>query len=190
MTAVTTYYLEMTDPQELRPKQSDNPNLVIQQVAIPLPEFNRFFYTAVGGEWYWLDRRNWSYRQWAEWVDRPELQTWVAYLSGTPVGYFELEMQADYSVELAYFGLLPQFVGQGLGGHLLTRAIEQGWAMGARRVWVHTCTLDHASALANYQARGFRLYNEKTHHETLPERPPELWPGAGPRLSNLQNQSL
>lgn len=177
---VTTYYLEMTDPQELRPKRVDNPNLEIKQVEIPLPELNRFFYAAVGGQWYWLDRLAWSYQQWAAWVDRPELQTWVAYLSGTPVGYFELEMQAEGSVELAYFGLLPQFVGQGLGGHLLTAAIERAWAMGARRVWVHTCTLDHPSALDNYQARGFRLYDEKQHLEVLPETPPELWPGAGP----------
>jgi GNAT superfamily N-acetyltransferase len=68
---------------------------------------------------------------------------------------------------LSYFGLLPPFLGQGIGGALLTAAIERAWAMDARRVWVHTCTLDHPAALRNYQARGFRLYDEKqTIHPT------------------------
>ncbi len=61
-------------------------------------------------------------------------------------------------MEIVYFGLLPQFVGQGLGGHLLTEAVERAWQMDARRVWVHTCNLDHPAALKNYQARGFKLY--------------------------------
>jgi GNAT superfamily N-acetyltransferase len=69
-------------------------------------------------------------------------------------GYYELEAQPGKDVEIAYFGFLPSFVGAGLGGHLPRCAIERGSAMGARRVWVHTCTLDHPQALANYHARG------------------------------------
>lgn len=85
---------------------------------------------------------------------------------------------AGENVEIAYFGLLPQFIGKGFGGHLLTRAVEQAWAMGARRVWVHTCTLDGPAALANYQARGFRIYKEVVSEETLPDQTPGPWPGA------------
>jgi GNAT superfamily N-acetyltransferase len=139
---------------------------------------NRFFYTAVGGDWYWLERLTWSYERWRAYLDRPELETWYATVSGTPAGYFELEAQPEANVELAYFGLLPQFVGRGLGGELLSRAIERAWQMNARRVWVHTCNMDHPGALANYQARGFRIFKEVVEEEELPDKSPGPWPGA------------
>jgi len=166
---VTTYYLEMTDPADLRPKRVEDARFEIKRAEIPLPTLNRFFYTTVGGDWYWTNRLNWSDRQWRAWADRPELRTWVAYFCGTPVGYFELEAQKKGNVEIAYFGLLPQFVGQGFGGPLLTAAIEQAWAMEAQRVWVHTCSLDHPHALANYQARGMRLYQQEATKRRVPE---------------------
>ena len=78
---------------------------------------------------------------------------------GTPAGYFELNTQ-DKDVELAYFGLLPPFVGKGLGGGLLSTAIENAWGTETNRVWVHTSSLDHPNALKNYQARGFQIYRE------------------------------
>ena len=175
---VTTYYLEMTDPHELRPKRLAHEDLEIKQAQVPSPELNRFLYTAVGGDWYWIERLNWTYQQWCDWLDRPALQTWVAYVSGTPAGYFELEAQAEGNVEIAYFGLLPHCVGKGLGGHLLTVALERAWRMDAARVWVHTCTLDHPSALANYCARGLRIYREETQAQEIPDSSPGPWPGA------------
>jgi GNAT superfamily N-acetyltransferase len=177
-TDVTTYYLKMTDPSALRPKRVVHRGLEIKQAHVPSPEFNRFLYTAVGGDWYWIDRLPWTYQQWHDWVARPELQTWVAYVSGTPAGYFELEAQADRNVEIAFFGLLPQLTGQGLGGHLLTVAIETAWQMGASRVWLHTCSLDHPAALANYCTRGFRVFREETTTHDVPDAPLGPWPGA------------
>jgi len=182
---VTTYYLEMTDPHDLRPKRIECNGLEIRKAEIPSPEFNRFLYTAVGGDWYWIDRLNWTYQQWLEWVDRPELQTWVAYVSGTPAGYFQLEAQPQGNVEIAYLGLLPQFIGKGLGGHLLTVATEKAWQMGPSRVWVHTCTLDHPGALANYRARGFRVFREETQAKDIPDDPPGPWPGAHGEKSQM-----
>lgn len=159
--------------------------MVIQQAEIGCPELNRFLYTAVGGAWYWTDRLAWTYQQWLDYLNRPEVQTWVGYVQGTPAGYFELEKQPEENVEIAYFGLLPQFIGKGLGGHLLTRAVEQAWAMRAKRVWVHTCTLDAPAALANYQARGFRIYKEVVSEETLPDQTPDPWPGAAIQPNNV-----
>jgi GNAT superfamily N-acetyltransferase len=177
-TTVTTSYLEVLDPGECRPSERAQPELEIKQARIPCPELNRFLYTAVGGHWYWIDRLSWTYERWLAYLSRPELETWVAYVQGTPAGYFELERQEGGNVELAYFGLLPQFVGKGIGGAVLTAAIQRAWAMGAVRVWVHTCTLDHPSALANYQKRGFRLYDEEVSEVELPEQTPGPWPGA------------
>lgn len=165
--SVTTYYLEMTDPSHLVPKKIANKNFAIARVEIPLPELNRFFYTLVGRDWFWCDKLNWTEQQWRDWVDRPNLQTWVAYLSGTPAGYFELEKQPQKNVEIAYFGLVPHFIGKGLGGALLTRAVEQAWQMDAERVWVHTCTLDSDAALSNYLARGFQVYRQVTQLKSL-----------------------
>lgn len=166
---VTTYYLEMTNPRQLRPKPSSNPNFEIKQVEIPLPELNQFLYTTVGKTWFWTNRLNWTLQQWTAWADRPELKTWIGYLSGTPAGYFELEIQPANTIEVAYFGLLPRFIGQGLGGALLSAAVERAWALNAVRVWVHTCTLDHPRALANYQARGFRIFAQNNHSQELAE---------------------
>jgi ribosomal protein S18 acetylase RimI-like enzyme len=175
---VTTWYLEMRDLGQLRPTFCDHPHLRVMQAEVPSPEFSRFLYTSVGGNWYWLDRLNWSYERWLAYLQRPELQTWVAYVSGTPAGYVELEAQTRGDVEIAYFGLLPQFTGQRIGGHLLSVGVQQAWAMGAGRVWVHTCTLDGPYALANYQARGFEIYKEVVDVEDVPAQPIGPWAGA------------
>lgn len=178
---VTTTYLEMHSKDQLKPKHTTLP-VEVKHVEIPLPEFNRFLYATVGRDWYWYDRLGWSYAQWKEWVERPELQTWVLYVQGTPAGYFELEKQGELEkqndvVNITYFGLLPQFIGKGLGGYFLSVAVEKAWAFDAKRVTLNTCTLDHESALKNYQARGFKVYKQKTESRTLPDKKPELWLG-------------
>jgi ribosomal protein S18 acetylase RimI-like enzyme len=183
-TPVTIYYLEMHDPRDLHPRRSPRTDLALVRVLPPSPELNRFFYTAVGAQWSWTDRLPWTYQQWLNYLNRSELETWMLTVDGLPAGYFELEQQLlerdGIDVEIAYFGLLPQFVGQQIGAHLLTCAIERGWEMDASRVWVHTCTLDHPKALANYQARGMTLYKQETHVEEVAERPTGPWPGAFP----------
>jgi GNAT superfamily N-acetyltransferase len=177
-TNVTTYYLEMADPSMLRPSRASGQDLRVWRAEVPCPELNRFLYTAVGGDWYWIDRLSWTYDRWLSYVNRPELETWIGYVAGTPAGYYELELQTEGNVEIAYFGLLTQFVGRGIGGELLTRAVERAWSMQAMRVWVHTCSLDGPAALANYQTRGFTLYREEVSQVDLPEEAPGPWPGA------------
>ena len=157
-TQTITYYLEMTYPSELRPSRKNGVALDVRRVEIVCPAFNRFFYTQVGQNWAWIDRLPWSEEQWLAYLCQPGMETWVGYVAGTPAGYFELLRQDESHVELAYFGLLPQFIGQGVGGQLLTAAIQRAWEMQAARVWVHTCSKDHPNALANYTARGFRVY--------------------------------
>ena len=168
-----TYYLEMTDPSQLRPSRVAASDVEIKRTEIASPEFNRFFYMAVGGDWYWVDRLPWTYDQWLQYLNRPGHETWVLYVSGTPAGYCELQGEAD--VEIASFGLLPRFVGKGLGGHLLTEAIRRAWQKEAARVWLHTSSFDHPRALANYRARGFRIFKEETSYKELPDRPLGCW---------------
>ena len=158
---VTTYYLEMHHPNELRAKTTHVEGFEIIKCEVPLGVYNRFFYVTVGEPWQWFDKLSWSLDEWQAYAEKESIETWVGYLHGTPAGYFELKKEANGDVELAYFGLLSQFIGQGLGGLLLSKAIESAWGMGTSRVWVHTCTLDHSSALNNYQARGFKLYKSE-----------------------------
>ena len=153
-----TWHLQMLSPEELRPKALLLETQLVR-LEFPFPALNRFFYQEVGKLWQWTDRLNWSEEEWRNWVERENVQTWMLLLRGTPAGYFELDNQ-DGDVEVAYFGLLPQFLGKGLGGGFLTAAVEKAWEMGAARVWVHTCSFDHPNALKNYQARGFQIYRE------------------------------
>ncbi|MCU0565092.1 MAG: GNAT family N-acetyltransferase [Oculatellaceae cyanobacterium Prado106] len=178
LTSVTVWYLEMLRPEQLQPTQSTHPDFKIAQAIVPSPEFSRFLYTSVGGDWYWLDRLSWTRDRWLTYLDRPQVQTWVAYLSGTPIGYVELEAQPDRQVEIAYFGLQKGFTGQRFGGHLLSVGIEKAWAMDTQRVWVHTCSLDGPYALKNYQSRGFQLYDQTQHSVSLPSQPIDPWEGA------------
>jgi GNAT superfamily N-acetyltransferase len=174
---VTTTSLEMHNQSEFKPSTRNIPNLEIKRAEIPLPELNRFLYTAVGGDYFWIDRLPWTYSDWQTWLDRPELETWLAYLDGTVAGYFELERQDD-NVEISIFGLIPKLTGLGIGGVLLSHCIQRAWELQPARVWVHTCSLDGAQALANYQARGFKVFAQATKTENLPDQPPGAWLGA------------
>ncbi len=161
-TAVTVWDLEMTQ----RPPAADDhrPRLDAQLMiaARSAPELSQFFYRIVGARWYWTDRLSWTDEQWMAWVDRPEHHLVSAWSEGAPAGYFELEVQAPSSVELVYFGLVPEFIGHGLGGWLLSEAIEMAWGLvGTERVWLHTCSLDGPRAMANYKARGFTVAGER-----------------------------
>jgi GNAT superfamily N-acetyltransferase len=159
---ITVYHLEMLDPTALR-RKAGPPGFEVALVDPPDPETNRAFYQQVGAPWRWTDRLDWSADQWQRYVHRDALKTWLGRLHGAPVGYFELETQDAGNVEIAYFGLLSEFVGRGLGGALLSAALELAWdAPDTRRVWVHTCTDDHPHALENYRKRGFRLF--RTEH--------------------------
>ncbi len=100
----------------------------------------------------------WTDEDIREYLAQPEISVWLMTHDGERAGYFELRRCEDGSTEIAYFGLLPKFIGRGFGRYLLTRAVEQAWAGGANRVWLHTCTLDDPAALPNYLKRGFRPF--------------------------------
>lgn len=158
MPPVTTTYLEMLARTELRPKDCRDPRFRVAETIVRHWQFNRFMYALVGGDWAWTDKQYWSDEQWRRYVEDERLRTFAAYYDGTPAGYYELRRDPEGGIEIAYFGLCPDFVGRGLGGSLLTSALHEAWRMSPPRVWVHTCTLDHPAALRNYQARGMTVY--------------------------------
>jgi GNAT superfamily N-acetyltransferase len=162
---VTRTYLEMRDPAELRPARAEDPRVRIEPQPDCSPSLFRFLYAEVGRQYHWIDRLPWTDERIRAYLQSPEISLWLMTYEGARAGYFELRKCEDGSVEVAYFGLLPDFIGRGLGKYLLTCAVEQAWAAGANRVWLHTCTLDNEAALPNYLARGFQPF--KTEQYTV-----------------------
>jgi GNAT superfamily N-acetyltransferase len=159
--------LEMLSPNELNSYRSDDERIRIQQ-AIECPaSFFRYLYREVGRKYHWVDRLGWTDEEIRAYLGDPGVSLWVIYYDGSPAGYFELKKEANGSTELAYFGLLEEFIGRGLGKHLLSFAIERAWSEGANRVWVHTCSLDGPTALPNYLKRGFKPFDEEIYFVTL-----------------------
>ncbi|HZG04358.1 MAG TPA: GNAT family N-acetyltransferase [Streptomyces sp.] len=187
MVTVTTWFLEQTSPGDLSPAHTPDAGsgIRIARAEVPSPEFSRFLYTAVGADVSWTDRLGWSYARWREFLERPGVETWVAYDRGTPAGYVELDPQPRGTVEITYFGLIAAFRGRGIGGHLLSYGTARAWDLATRwpgreptaRVWLHTCSKDGPYALANYEKRGFRVFDTRVGQE--PAVPgPGPWPGA------------
>jgi GNAT superfamily N-acetyltransferase len=156
ITEVTRTYLEMKAPGDLRPTPTPTPTPPIERMEHCSPAVFRYLYTEVGRAFHWTDRLAWSEETIQRHLADPGISIWLMSEGETPAGYFELREHDDGSVEIAYFGLLPAFIGRGWGKYLLTRATQAAWELGPNRVWLHTCTLDHPSALPNYLKRGFR----------------------------------
>lgn len=147
------YYLEQHSRSQLKDKPKPD-ELIVRECTIKQWMYNRFLYQWVGHLWHWHDKLSWSDEQWQRYAEADELRTWVAYVGGSPAGYYELLRQDDGVVQIMYFGLGEAFLDRGYGGYLLSHALEQAWAWDAARVDVNTCSRDHPAALANYQARG------------------------------------
>lgn len=151
----TRTYLQMTSAAEVRPAPPPRePLVVVREPACPADRY-RALYLGVGAAYHWTDRAGWTDAEIGAHVTLPGVEVWLASAGGELAGFFELRDWPDGSTEIAYFGLLPAFVGRGLGGALLTEALTRAWARQPTRVWLHTSSLDHPAALANYRARGF-----------------------------------
>ena len=152
-------YLHLASPERLRRAHLPPGARIEHAHPCPIALF-RFLYTEVGRDYRWRDRLGWTDEQCAGHLADPNVSIWVLYQAGAPGGYFELNKQHDGSFEIAYLGLIRDFIGRGLGKALLSEAANCAWSLGASRVWLHTCTLDDAAALPNYIARGFEKFRE------------------------------
>ena len=160
--AVRTF-LQMTDAADLEAAGAPSADVAVERVEACPPALWRRLYTEVGREYHWVDRLAWTDDDITRYLADPALELWILQAAGETAGYFELRRHEDGAVEIAYFGLVPAFTGQGLGKYMLTKAVERSWARGANRVWLHTSSLDHTSALSNYLARGFSIWKQETY---------------------------
>lgn len=160
MRALRTY-LELRDRAAFRPARLHDASIRVERVENCPASFWRFLYTEVGRRYCWIDRLPWTDDQIRAYLSDPAVSLWLMTVAGAPAGYVELRRDAVGDVEIAYFGLLDEFTGRRLGGHLLTVAVERAWEAGALRIWLHTSSLDHPAALPNYLRRGFVPFNSE-----------------------------
>jgi GNAT superfamily N-acetyltransferase len=163
---VTRTYLEAVEHDAASPAFADASAKVERVLECPA-SFFRYLYSEVGRRYHWVDRLGWSDEEIRAYLGDANVSLWVMYSAGAPAGYFELLRYEDGSTEIAYFGLLQEFIGRGLGKRLLSEAMARAWAGGANRVWLHTCTLDDPAAMPNYLKRGFRPFKQETYFTTI-----------------------
>ena len=161
LTSVITY-LEMTE----RPT-SPTPPVPVMKIALfraekPSGAFYRYLYNAIGKDWLWYERRRMDDETLAMIIHDEQVEIYVLYAGGVPAGYSELDRRDGPGIELAYFGLMPEFIGRGLGRFFLRWTVDQAWIHEPARLWVHTCTQDHPNALPFYQRCGFIPYKQES----------------------------
>ncbi len=162
MIETTVTYLEMLEKPRAAGPAPPSDGISVVHAVCPTVSFYRFLYGTVGAPWHWVDRFKLGDDQLAAIVQDPRVGTFVLYVRGVPAGYIELDWRRAPDVEIAYFGIVPEFIGRGLGPYLLRFGIDTAWERGARRIWLHTCTLDHPRALDTYLRAGFRIYDTRT----------------------------
>ncbi len=159
---VTVTYLEMTEPHGLPPVPTPNLKLALMRAVEPTVHFYRYLYDVVGRQWKWIDRKRISDDALRAIIHDDKVEIYVVYVDGVPAGYAEIDFREfPKVVDLAYFGLVADFIGRGLGPWLLTWTIAAMWRGGPARITVNTCTLDHPSALPLYQRMGFSPYDRR-----------------------------
>lgn len=158
---VTTTYLEMHSPPQcvVAPPRE---GLTVLQARNPSVAYYRFLYNAVGEDWHWGRCKRLADTELAALIQQPQREIFVLYVEGVPAGFVELDRGSPGEIEIVQFGLMPTFIGQGLGRYFLQWVIDRAWSYKPKRLWLHTCTLDHPGAIPNYVKRGFAIYKEET----------------------------
>ena len=156
-------YLEIYSHQELKEGNKPSEDYSLNLIDSTNFQLNKFFYKNIGKKHNWVDRLVWTDTQWIDYVSNKNVKTYVLKISNDLAGYFELNLHSEKNeVEIAYLGLLEEYQNKKLGSYLLSNAIKNSFLNKPKRVWVHTCSLDHKNALNNYIARGMKIFKTET----------------------------
>ena len=155
-------YLEIFSIRDLNDSINVDKEFYIQYLKTPDFQINKFFYKNVGKNHNWVDRLVWTEKQWIDYVSDQSVKTYILKDKNEFAGYFELILHSSTNeIEIAYLGLLEEYINQKLGSYLLSNAIKKSFVEKPKRVWVHTCSLDHKNALNNYIARGVKIFKKE-----------------------------
>jgi ribosomal protein S18 acetylase RimI-like enzyme len=156
-------YLEINSIKDLNEVVKPNKDCSLNLLEPINFQLNKFFYKNIGKKHKWTDRLVWTEAQWIDYVSSKKVRTYILKYQNDLAGFFELILHSDEKeVEIAYFGLLEEFQNKKLGSYLLSQAIKKSFNNKVKRVWVHTCSLDHKNALKNYIARGMKIFKSVT----------------------------
>ena len=153
-------YLEINSVGDLNESKHTVDGYSIELVEPVDYQLNKFFYKNVGKKHHWVDRLVWTEKQWIEYVSSKKVKTFVLKNMKDLAGYFELILHQN-EIEIAYLGLLEEYQNKKLGSFLLSSAIKNSFFEKPKRVWVHTCSLDHKNALNNYISRGMKIFKKE-----------------------------
>tara|TARA_B100001250_G_C19446498_1_gene634053 strand:+ start:193 stop:705 length:513 start_codon:yes stop_codon:yes gene_type:complete len=161
MEEVIRNYLEIKSLDKLLIKKKPDQKYNLEKVLKYDFQLNKFFYKQIGKNHHWKDRLIWSDNKWISYVSNPNVLTFILKENENLVGFFELIYhKKKFEIEIAYLGLLNEYLNRKLGGYLLSEAIKISFSYkNVSRVWVHTCSLDHKNALKNYLSRGMKVFN-------------------------------
>jgi GNAT superfamily N-acetyltransferase len=159
MIVKTTYLQMFARPQRVVPPP--RAGLAVVYANKPAVAYYRFLYDTVGRGYDWTSRNKLSDADLAAILHDPWVEVHVLMADGVPAGFAELDRRIEGEIELVQFGLMPEFIGQGLGKYFLRWIIDKAWSYQPRRFWLHTCTQDHPAALPNYLKAGFAIYKEE-----------------------------
>ena len=153
---IERFYLEINTINDLKTKPISSECFSIKEANKDNFDLNKFFYKQIGKRHQWVDRLIWQDKDWLKYISNENLRTYILKKENDLVGYFELIFNNN-DCEIAYFGILEEFIGKGYGGFLLSEALKIGFKR-ANRIWVHTCSLDHPNAIENYKSRGMKIF--------------------------------
>ena len=156
-------YLEINSVKDLNEPTSPHKGISINLLKPVDFQINKFFYKNVGKDHCWIDRLVWTDKQWINYVSDEKVSTYILKYKNDLAGYFELILNKEINeVEIAYLGLLKEYHNRKFGSYLLSSAIKNSFLEKPKRVWVHTCSLDHKNALYNYLSRGMKIFKKET----------------------------
>ena len=156
-------YLEINSLEDLKENNQSTDSYSLNLLDPINFQLNKFFYKNIGKKHRWVDRLIWNEEQWIDYVSSSKVKTYVLKNKNDLVGFFELIFNLEkQEVEIAYFGILEEYQNKKLGSFLLSEAIKKSFNENIKRVWLHTCSLDHKNALKNYLARGMKIFKSET----------------------------
>ena len=160
-------FLDMDAKPNALPPPLPKGKIAIIKAEHPPVHFYRYLYDTAGKDYYWVDRKKLTDEALAAIVQHPKVELFVLYAEGNPAGMAELDFR-EADGQLAYFGLLPEFVGRRFGYYFLYHAVMNAWMQPIKKLKVNTCTLDHPRALPLYQRLGFTPYSREDRYIELP----------------------
>lgn len=181
--AAIATYLEMRAPPDRAPGASGAlPRALpgrLDRISGDIARY-RALYARIGEPWLWFSRTVLPDERLRAIIGHPAVEALALVVEGRDVGLAEIDRRHPGECELSFFGLVPESCGRGIGGALMDEAVRRSFARPIRRLWLHTCTLDHPAAMSFYLKAGFRPYRRAIEIADDPRLTGHMRRGAAP----------